>query len=813
MPGSIVYTPQSSGLDLGAYDPVVMLRLGSKGYELLPHVRAVSDSVREGPEPGSAQCYFVFDDVLSQSIGSPTRIEEVWGFSAYAGNWRVLVDDRIVLAQLVPPPPSKPPSTPATIKVLFAGFAANPQADLGDGTERVTFAVLGQPVREWDTPLPGAIYRNAHSAEDAGDWNPERKLNEYDQPTDLPTRFNPDGLPNATMADADSGEDPGGTKSYPVFIDPLVIRTPDVRRPWTVAMAARYILQVGNPTQRWVKHDEVLWQIDGLLKVRVPSEDGGAIDPKDPDSFEWADVLCQDLDVTGKSWPEALRALLEPHGWTFTWRLSTGKDPEDPHDPDATDRPVYQLDIYRKDDPPASRTVGLQRAGNVLDPAKTNLAAAGLSFDTSRVVNAFTVDTSPVLYEVSVVLAPLFPIDPADAAYPTRKRYARPSGEYSHRRDYRWFGLDETGDGHWDFAKNKWLNAAATSPDADSLDQFAALIKSLSKLFVDVGSVEDPAWDANDVKQRFAVRRRPGRRELLTRDTATGEPLSAKLQLVEASKYPGAVPGLFDPAALDKGGGTLQEVQQGGWDLLPDRLGIALTCEDPNGWEVGEPKAVIGGIPKIVPGSPFGPGKVNVVQCLATPGASGQPYIKLFHLVLTCVIAGDRGIQAKAIRRKGSPGTYPITRRDDARDRYQRAVVDPSSVHSESGSQVASRDDTKVAERHASARRTAHESATLAGRLTVNRLVRSVRIGDAVTAISGRGISLRTVAGAAGAEGPRYPVVVGIDRSYTPRLATTFHLQDRRTEGVALGHEAGLVGNRRVAKIKAAGEAIEGGYA
>ena len=809
MPGSLVYTPIAAGLDLGAYDPVVVLRLTSKGYELLPHVRAVSDSAREGPEPGSAHCYFVFDDIMADAIGSPTRIEQVWGHSASAGRWRVRVDDRIVLAQLVPPSPTKPPSTPATINVLFAGFAASPQADLGDGTERVTFSVLGQPVREWDTPLPGAIYRDAHHPDAAGDWNPERKRNDNDHPTDLPTRFNPDGLPNATMLDGDSGEDPGGTKSYPVFFDPLVIRTPDVRRPWTIAMAARYILQVGNPTQRWVRHDEVLWQIDGLLKVRVPTTDGGAIDPDDPDTFDWADVLCQDLDVTGKTWPEALRALLEPHGWTFTWRISTGKDDQDPADPTATDRPVYQLDIYRKDDPPASRTVGLQKAGNVLDPAKTNLAAAGLAFDTARIVNAFTVDTSPVLYEVSVVLAPLFPIDVADAASPTRKRYALPSGEFSRRRDYRWFGLDETGEGHWDFDKNKLLIAATGTADADSLAQFAKLIKSLSKLFADSGSVEDPPWERDDVKQRFAVRRRPARRELLTRDVATGEPLSAKLQLVDAAKYPGDVPGLFDPAMLDKGGGTLQTVREGGWDLLPDRLGIALTCEDPNAWEVGQPKDVIGGVSKIIPGSPFASGKVNVVQCLANPGAGGSVTTKRFYMVLTCVIAGDRGLTAKAGRRKGSPVSYAVTRRDDARDRYQRAVVDPSSVLSESGSQVATRDDTTVASRHASARRTAHESATLAGRLTVNRLVRSIRIGDAVTAIKGRDISLRTVVGAAQAEGPRYPVVVGIDRVYTPRLATTFHLQDRRTEGVALGHEAGLVGNRRVARIQASAESVE----
>lgn len=799
--GSFVFTPIGGSLDVGIYDPVVVLRLSASGYELLPHVRAVSDSTREGPEPGSARCYFVFDDTLSAAIGAPTRIEQVWGYSANAGRWRVKVDDRIVLAQIVPPPPSRPPSTKPSLRVLFAGFASSPQADLSDGAERVTFTVIGQPVREWDTPLPGAVYRDAHSVDEAGLWNADRRLNDYDHFTDLPCRFNPDGLPNATPVDHDSGEDPGGTKSYPVFLDPLVVRTPDVRRPWTVAMAARYILQVGNPAQRWVRHDEVLWQIDGLLKVRVPTSADGVIDPDDPDSYEWADVLCQDLDVTGKTWPEALHALLAPHGWTFTWRISTGKDASDPADPDAADRPVWQLDIYRKDDPPASRTVGLQPAGQVLDTARTNLGRAGLNFDTAHIVNAFVVDTTPVVYETSFVLAPLFHIDVADAAYPTRKRYARPSGSHARRRDYRWFGLDETGDGHWDLTLGKWLEVSATTPDSDSVDKFGELLEALAKIFRDPGSVADFAWNDDEIKQRFAVRRRPARRELVTRDTATGKALSARLQVVEASKYPGLVPGPFDPAALDTGGGTLQDIEQGGWDLLPDRLGIVLTCDDPNGWEIGQPKDVIGGVSKIIPGSPFPSGKIGVVESLANPGYHGSVTTKRFHLILTCVIEGDRGLAAKAGRRVGSPLMRSVTRRDDARDRYRKDVIDPSSVLSEAGSQVASRDDTTVASRHAAARRSAHESATLAGTLSVDRLVRSIRIGDAVTAIKGREISLRSVGGAAQLEGPRYPVVVGIDRTFTPRLSTTFHLQDRRTEGVAIGHEAGLLRGKRAARL------------
>lgn len=803
--GTASYLNPPGSLDLGPFNPIRVYRLGLKGYELLPHVRAVSVSTREGAEPGSAQCYYVFDETLATEIGSPVRFESVWGMNA-VGKWVVKPDDRIVIAQDNPPDLTRPPSTPPTRTILFAGFAQAPQLDLSDGEERVTFVVLGQPVREWDTPIGGAIYRDGAYAKSPGGWESDRgideyeSLNEHDWPTDLPCRFNPDGLPNATPAGHDSGN--AAEISYPVFLDPLIVRTPDVRRYWTVSMAARYILQRGNPKGKWSRYNDVLWQIDGLLKVRVPKNANTPIDLSDGETYDWQDVICQDLDITGKAWPEALRDVIEPHGWTFVWRIGQGKDPYDKADVNAKDRPIYQLAIYRKDEPPSSRYVSLQAAGNVLDTNLTNVSGLGLNFDSTRIVNAYIVDSEPALYESTWILNPLFEIDAADGAHPKYASFAKSAAMgKADPRKYREFGVDETGDGHWDFQFVKWLTMATDTPDSDSIQMWTALTKDMEKLFTDRGTIED--FDSQT--RRFAARRRPALRSLISTDPVTGSPLSAKLWVMEKAKYNGALIGQFRPDDL-AADGALQPILAGGWELLTDRLGIRISVEDPNSWHIGQPWLVTeGGTPtkKLMTNPAFPQGIINTVQCLAAPGANGSTTTKQFVLVLTCVVQGDRGVSARAGRRLTSPTTYPITRRDDARDRYRFTVLAKDSEFNENAERTVIRDDTAMATNHAVSRRTATEALTLAGSITVGRLARGIRIGDQVTAIQGRGVSLRVSAVAGQKQTPRYPVVVGIDWGFSPRLHTVYHVQDRRTEGVKIGSEGGLIQGKTASRVAA----------
>ncbi len=107
----------------------------------------------------------------------------------------------------------------------------------------VTFLAFGVAIREWDTPIGGALMRDSDDPTTVSDVE-----------TDLVTHFNPGGLPNATPEEADAVDDSGNT--YPTFLDPRVVRDPDVRRPWTLPMAVRYLCYRHNPDQTYVKNPD-----------------------------------------------------------------------------------------------------------------------------------------------------------------------------------------------------------------------------------------------------------------------------------------------------------------------------------------------------------------------------------------------------------------------------------------------------------------------------------------------------------------------------------------------------------------------------
>ena len=174
-------------------------------YQLLPNVRVLGIQYREGPHPGVARFRYVFNP--ADPTTDPTSFQQALSVDSDLANV-VKNDERLVVMKFNPDGSSSP---------IFDGFAQVPELSLSPSQELVTFLAYGVAVREWDTPIGGALMRNA-----------DDPLTVEDVETDLPTYFNLGGQPNATPESADATDGAGNT--YPTFLDSLVIRGPDLRR-------------------------------------------------------------------------------------------------------------------------------------------------------------------------------------------------------------------------------------------------------------------------------------------------------------------------------------------------------------------------------------------------------------------------------------------------------------------------------------------------------------------------------------------------------------------------------------------------------
>jgi hypothetical protein len=167
---------------------------------------------------------------------------------------------------------------------------------------------------------------------------------------------------------------------------------------------------------------------------------------------------------------------------------------------------------------------------------------------------------------------------------------------------------------------------------------------------------------------------------------------------------------------------------------------------------------------------------VNVVECLAK-GDAAHPR---FSLRLTVTVEGDRGIGVYAPSRGVSPTQFDIYRRVDAVGKYRKQVVSKSSCLNPAGKDVIPRDDTDRATAHATAYQRASEPAHFAGSVTIPRLTSAYQIGDRISAVDGRKMSLRTGVGGAQGEGATYPSVVALTFQFRDRQSTTLQLSDER---------------------------------
>ncbi len=101
------------------------------------------------------------------------------------------------------------------------------------------------------------------------------------------------------------------------------------------------------------------------------------------------------------------------------------------------------------------------------------------------------------------------------------------------------------------------------------------------------------------------------------------------------------------------------------------------------------------------------------------------------------------------------------------------------------------RDDTEKAQDQADAQRLATETSPIAGSFTIPGISYAYGVGDLISKIQGRDISLLCNAGAPAGEGPRFPAVVGFSVNCQNPHATVIKLDDRRSEPEGAWHGFG----------------------
>jgi hypothetical protein len=704
MAGSFTYTPYSPPLARPS-EPVYVFRMTGEGatarFEPMPHLRVSSVEFREGAFPAAAQFRYAFDELLPPEY--PQRFEDCWPLNGVTNRYAVRADDRLVVRSY---------DDDGAVATLFDGFAGMPQLDLSAGRETVTFQCMGTPVRCWDTPMGGAIYRDADDPDEG-----------FDIQGDLPVRFNPDGKANCTP---DTATEAGtGLRNYPTFVDGGVIGDdPTKGRKWTLEGAVRYLLYAGNPDEEFVVNpaDE---EVKDILWARLPADGKVAMDPNDPDTFQVKPIVIGEYDATNDVWPEAIDKLIGPYGFSMRFRLET----------DLDDNPAWSLIFYRTDDDGQAKQVALQKAGETLDPGLTNVQGVRLVRDTAGMYNRVSLDTRPDRLEVSVVLVPGFEIGGSDGTAANRVRFTTGDPAFetgTNSLKYRMYVLDECGEGHWSFE------------DAETVRETPDLTLFLGDTYI--------------------IRRRPPIKTLFTKD-AKGQPREAELWIYKGSGYTGDIPGVWtdrDPTGWLK-------VAKAGWKLLEDRCGVMLTCADPNDWEVCDPKDDVhhltaGGAVRGVEWQASGDFNKEFILRLTCviEGDADMDVVADRRVASPTKYAVTRSFDVR--------DRYVINEITE----YSHFAVDAAGE--DNGTAGVVRDDTDDATDYAAALRRSSELAKYSGSIAIPRLTTDYEIGDRIVEIDGREVDLAMNAAADQDEGNVYPVVTGIAWSFEGAQGTTLTL-------------------------------------
>lgn len=728
---------------------------------LLPNVRCLGIDTREGPEPPRARFQYILSDVMAATYGWPSQFEEVWPIDA-SGPYCVRNDDRLVVADANPD---------GSLRVLFDGFASIPEVDLSPGSQAATFSATNVAIRCFDYPIGGRTQRSSDltAIQDVS--------GDSDLRTDLPTRFNPSDeaigdrggfLPNCTPEALDSN--PGGAAvGYPVFCDPMLPwGTPAnglYPSYWTVGKAIRYLLSRYNGAEEWAANPDMT-TLDAAVYDYAPAPGFDAMDPANPASYTYAPVTIRDYNCAGKPWPRVVSDLLAYAGFHMFWRTTTG----------AFGDPYTQLVIYRRDEFSTSpvKAAYLSGGGDV-SSTTSNLTGVRLARDSAAIVNAFQVESAQRQREISIAILPLYRPTSGDEVPPASAQFSTanwlPSTAVSVRRKYRWYGADELGEGHYGIAEDGSGQWRTDNPCRflDATGDYAVF----------------PADD--DGNPTYTTRYRRGYRRLLSTDS-DGRPLRATLQILMPKSANASFPVAPDPVVIAPGfwPQILQSFDvfdvPSGWELLPDRLGIRVTADDPEQWMTGD---------RIGDGSGPSLGQIRGIGWWANPAAppgNDLNYGRIPLLVLTVAIDDDFMLQASAGPRFASPTQFARWRTIDARDHFRYTSIDPSSRYyaamgGDGQDPLVVRDDTDRALAHVNQLRSKHEFPPTAGTLTIPYLTDYYGIGDQVVGISGRGVNLQTNAGLYQGEGPAYPHVVGVSWGFeNDRQTTRLVLSDKESD-------------------------------
>lgn len=668
-------------------------------WEILDNVRCVFVERHEGPDPGVAGFRYVFaSHGPFVDAEAPMSAEQA-------------LDDNYALPKTVSPGDRLLVQATAwdeSVEFLFDGYVLDFKMNLGRDVEQVDFVALGVAKRAWDTLIPGMLMRQGSSVSTGGE-------DADDVRTDHVAQFNAKGRPNRTPDDAET--DAGDGRLHHVFVSPDMIRKDDVRAFWTLPQAVKYLLYTCNKDEYHVRNPEPDW-IDELLVSREPKTEEGVIyDPDDPETYDATDIRAVDSPLTGRDWPTTVHRMLRDKGFGMQFLLYAEED-----------KPATELDIYLHE-AQKPKPLYLAPRGSALNPSYTNTARARVSRDFTEVANVWTVQGRPVRYECSFILAPGFPAVSSDASAASLSRWEDTAVKANpdDRDGYRKYWIDECGEGHYK------VGEATKLTDAFDFD--------------------GPFGTPVDGVARWVERPRKPIGELLTKGP-DGKPLKARLSY--SHDY---VPPIVPPEFW-QGTGTWKPIS-GGWDLLPDRIGIRITAKNPNAWNVGADPDT--GAPVVLRGVE-GPNNVS--------GAGGG-----FYLRLTVVVEADECVKATADRRFRSPLTYDIERVVDARDRLQKDVVDLSSEFNQTDDYIVDRDDTDAARAEALAYRAAADAGVLSGSVLVPYLTTHYGVGDRISGLAGRGVGFRTDGGGDGAT-PLYPIVEGVRWDLEDGQKTTLFLSD-----------------------------------
>lgn len=702
------------------------------GYQPLESIAVVEVSIREGPEPSKAIFEYITGDYKPDILG--LGFEDVLPIVRLGDPRVVEVDERIVVAGLTPS---------GSLRYFFDGFAQMPEGKFDDKMSSLTFVAQGVEYRAWDEPLGYSVWR------DVGDPSNPKKIVWTANPIRFNPKIGPISVANCTPEGWESDSD--GGRKFSVFIDPycrdntIKVKGVDTKiaRLWDLASAVNYILSEGNWDDTHVKIQDVDY-LAKILKVIEPVS-GMYFDPDRPSTYRLRPIIIPDTDVTGEPWPDAAWKLLAPNGYTMCFRLAA----------DVNGDPVTWLDIYKLNDNDWSRYKDLymQDWNEILDPGASNVGGASFAHDISNIANVVSVDTAPVRKEVGIVLAPLFKVEAGDVEKGKAGKFNKKDPDFKDVIDkFRLFGADECGEGH--------QVLTIVGPDASGRYTISKLEWKTDIIdFKEIFGVDDQG------SPKWVQRRRPPFSTIWTKDYLNNY-LQAELYI--SVDYKGPMPAIWDGTS-----GKWTKVT-GGFAVDRERLGIRVTQENPNAWNIGK-------MPKGAP-SQIGSGEVRVVDWLAKPDAADR---KAFVLMLVCNIESDQHLNVTAGRRDVSPTKFDINRIVSLRSKLRPGEIHRSSIHhpdhatAGAGPIVTGSEEADAID-YAIGKRESRQLGRWAGTATIPRLTDSYILGDRIRSVLGRGANMQTNLDGNGMEAPVYPRVIGITWSFARGQHTSLNLTDNR---------------------------------